>query len=60
MADNEAELLDYEEEEVAEETLNNEDPPSPVDPKLEGEISFMKSVFPHIMSFPNKDPGLNL
>ena len=30
------------------------------DSKLKGEMSFMKNVFPHIMSFPNKDPGLNL
>merc|ERR1712013_579434 len=48
-------------EKVAEEeTEKNEILPNQVDTKLEGEISFMKSVFPHIMSFPNKDPGLNL
>ena len=48
-------------EEIAkEEAEKNKILPSPVDAKLEGEISFMKSVFPHIMSFPNKDPGLNL
>jgi len=30
------------------------------DGKLSGEMSFMKKVFPHIINFPNKDPGLNL